>query len=122
MELQLSHSSEIKKMIDTAWRVARAPPKKKDPANGSDNGPQLEDLQLLPIGQDLKRKRYWVVDGEYLVRTRSRRFFSALFTNVDSCRLPSGLHLDKPMEDEFDLRSYLFFEGGIRIHRCCPPS
>lgn len=65
MELQLSHSSEIKKMIDAAWRVARAPPKKKDPATGSDNGPQLEDLQLLPIGQDLKRRRYWVIDGEH---------------------------------------------------------
>lgn len=65
MELQLSHSSEIKKMIDAAWRVARAPPKKKDAATGSDNGPQLQDLQLLPIGQDLKRKRYWVIDGEY---------------------------------------------------------
>ena len=51
-------------MIDAAWRVARAPPKKKDAANGSDSGPQLEELQLLPIGQDLKRKRYWVVDGE----------------------------------------------------------
>ena len=64
VELQLSHSSEVKRMIDAAWRVARAPPKKKDAANGSDSGPQLEDLQLLPIGQDLKRKRYWVVDGE----------------------------------------------------------
>ena len=75
MELQLSHSSEIKKMIDTAWRVARAPPKKKDPANGSDNGPQLEDLQLLPIGQDLKRRRYWVVDGEHPFRSHSWRSF-----------------------------------------------
>lgn len=51
-------------MIDAAWRVARVPPKKKDAAAGSDSGPQLEDLQLLPIGQDLKRRRYWVVDGE----------------------------------------------------------
>jgi len=65
VELQLCHSSEIKKMVDAAWRVARAPPKKKDAATGSDSGPQLQDLQLLPIGQDLKRRRYWVIDGEY---------------------------------------------------------
>ena len=62
-------------MIDNAWRVARAPPKKKEVANGSDNVPQLEDLQLLPIGQDLKRKRYWVVDGEYPAHSRSWCFF-----------------------------------------------
>ena len=76
MELQLSHSTEIKKMIDAAWRVPRAPPKKKDPANGSENGPQLEELQLLPIGQDLKRKRYWIVDGEYSFCFRSLDVFS----------------------------------------------
>ena len=78
VELQLSHSGEVKRMIDVAWRVARVPPKKKDAANGSDGGPQLEDLQLLPIGQDLKRKRYWVVDGKYPSRCCLRRFFRTI--------------------------------------------
>ena len=57
--------------------MARAPPKKKDAASGSDSGPQLEDLQLLPIGQDLKRKRYWVVDGKHLPTVISDVFFLA---------------------------------------------
>ena len=110
VELQLSHSSEIKKMIDAAWRVARALPKKKDPANEPDNGPQLEDLQLLPIGQDLKRKRYWVVDGEHPFRCHSRRFLTPpLFL----CRFSSNLYVDEPMEDEFDLGGRLFFQSGI---------
>jgi len=85
IELQLSHSSEIKKMIDAAWRVARAPPKKKDAANGSDSGPQLEDLQLLPIGQDLKRKRYWIVDGMSLLLS-----FLAFFSRRP-CLVPRAL-------------------------------
>jgi hypothetical protein len=74
-------------MIDAAWRVARAPPKKKDVANGLDGGPQLEDLQLLPIGQDLKRKRYWVVDGGCPSRCHFWRLFRAIFAifaDVDS--------------------------------------
>ena len=74
-------------MIDAAWRVARAPPKKKDAANGSDGGPQLEDLQLLPIGQDLKRKRYWVVDGEHPSCCQFSLFFALLsiFPLADYC-------------------------------------
>lgn len=39
------------------------PSKKKGPADGSDNGP-LEDLQSLPIGQDLEQKRYRVIDDD----------------------------------------------------------
>ena len=76
-------------MIDVAWRVARAPPKKKDPATGSDNGPQLEDLQLLPIGQDLKRKRYWIVDGGHPFRCHFCHFFHATFVNA-------GFYVDSP--------------------------
>jgi hypothetical protein len=109
-------------MIDAAWRVARAPPKKKEAANGSENGPPLEDLQLLPIGQDLRRKRYWVVDGEYPFCSRFRRS-SALFLPYSRLhRFSSGLYFDKPMEDNFGLGSHLFLESGIRIHRCFPPS
>lgn len=75
-------------MIDSAWRVARAPPKKKDAANGSDSGPQLEDLQLLPIGQDLRRNRYWVVDGDYPSHCHSRHFFRTIFALFESADLP----------------------------------
>ncbi|KAF9015627.1 hypothetical protein BDQ17DRAFT_57632 [Cyathus striatus] len=65
VELQLTHSTEIKATIDRAWGVVHNKHKKKDAANAppdpSDPKSQ-ESLQLLPIGQDCQRKRYWVVD------------------------------------------------------------
>lgn len=69
MEFQLCHSPDIKRSIDAAWGVGKNTHRKKNPdatVSVAEDGPRVEDLQLLPIGQDLKRRRYWVVDGERL--------------------------------------------------------
>jgi hypothetical protein len=69
VEFQLCHSADIKKAIDTAWGVGKNTHRKKDPTATTatvDDGPRLEDLQLIPVGQDLKRRRYWVIDGMYI--------------------------------------------------------
>lgn len=66
MELQLEHNAEIKTTIDLAWGVQHNKHKKKE---AQDAPPDPTDpkskqkLQLVPIGQDTQRKRYWVVDG-----------------------------------------------------------
>ncbi|KAG5651419.1 hypothetical protein H0H81_008703 [Sphagnurus paluster] len=66
VELQLSHNVEIKAIIDRAWGVSQNKHKKKDaataPPDPSDPKSQ-ESLQLVPIGQDSRRKRYWIADG-----------------------------------------------------------
>ncbi|KAI0785032.1 hypothetical protein C8Q75DRAFT_794775 [Abortiporus biennis] len=66
VELQLCHSPEIKSIIDRAWGVVHnkhkkaeqtpAPPPSEDPHS-------MESLQLTPLGQDIQRKRYWVIDS-----------------------------------------------------------
>ncbi|KAF8633016.1 hypothetical protein AX15_001611 [Amanita polypyramis BW_CC] len=65
VELQLTHSPTIKNLIDRAWGVVHNKHKRKDAPNGppepSDPHSQ-EDLQLVPLGQDRNRKRFWVAD------------------------------------------------------------
>ncbi|KAJ3542825.1 hypothetical protein NMY22_g3360 [Coprinellus aureogranulatus] len=64
VDLQLTHAPSIKAVIDRAWGVVHNKHKKREitpPPDASD--PQSrENLQLLPIGQDASRKRYWVAD------------------------------------------------------------
>lgn len=70
MELQLQHSAEIKATIDRAWGVTQNKYKKKDATNAPPDISDLrsrENLQLVPLGQDYTRKRYWVVDGSCVV-------------------------------------------------------
>jgi hypothetical protein len=66
VELQLTHNPDIKTTIDRAWGVVHNKHKKKEaataPPDPSDPKSQ-ERLQLLPLGQDNQRKRYWVADG-----------------------------------------------------------
>ena len=68
VELQLCHSPEIKAIIDRAWGVIHNKHKKTEtpsvPPPPGDPHSQ-ERLQLVPIGQDKERKRYWIVDGEF---------------------------------------------------------
>ena len=68
VELQLCHSPEIKAIIDRAWGVIHNKHKKTEtqslPPRPGDPHSQ-ERLQLVPLGQDKERKRYWVVDGEF---------------------------------------------------------
>ena len=69
VELQLEHNADIKNTIDLAWGVQHNKHKKKE---AQDLPPDPTDpkskprLQLVPIGQDMQRKRYWVVDGPCL--------------------------------------------------------
>jgi len=66
VELQLCHTPDVKNTIDRAWGVAQNKHKKKDtataPPEPSDPKSQ-ERLQLIPLGQDSHRKRFWVADG-----------------------------------------------------------
>lgn len=71
VELQLCHSVEIKGIIDRAWGVIHNKHKKAEttPAPPPPSDPNSQDnLQLLPLGQDNHRKRYWVVDGTCSIR------------------------------------------------------
>lgn len=67
MELQLEHNADIKTTIDLAWGVQHNKHKKKEaqdiPPDPTDPKSK-QNLQLVPIGQDMQRKRYWVVDGK----------------------------------------------------------
>ncbi|KAJ7170061.1 hypothetical protein C8R46DRAFT_1091016 [Mycena filopes] len=65
VELQLCHTPEIKSTIDRAWGVSQNKHKKKDAANAPPEAadPQSqEQLQLTPMGQDTKRRRFWSAD------------------------------------------------------------
>ncbi|KAG5220682.1 DUF1754-domain-containing protein [Salix suchowensis] len=58
-------SPEIKATIDHAWGVVHNKHKKKDSAaaNGDPDFKTQDGIQLIPIGQDMHRKRFWVIDG-----------------------------------------------------------
>ena len=68
VELQLCHSQEIKAIIDRAYGVVHNKHKKTEtpslPPPPGDPHSQ-ERLQLIPLGQDKERKRYWIVDGAF---------------------------------------------------------
>jgi hypothetical protein len=66
VELQLCHNTDIKTTIDRAWGVTQNKHKKKDSTTAPpdpDDPRSQEKLQLIPVGQDSLRKRYWVADG-----------------------------------------------------------
>ena len=67
VELQLTHSTEIKGKIDRAWGVVHNKHKKKelpDPPPLDPMDPNsMENLQFIPFGQDMRRTRFWIVDG-----------------------------------------------------------
>ena len=66
VELQLTHSPTIKGTIDRAWGVVHNKHKKKEAPTAAPEPSEphnQENLQLLPLGQDRNRKRYWVADG-----------------------------------------------------------
>lgn len=89
MELQLVHSNEIKALIDRAWGVIHnkhkkheitpAPPPPEDPYS-------MENLLLVPLGQDCQRKRYWVIDGQYiLLISLSFQLFACICAEQRTC-------------------------------------
>lgn len=65
VELQLTHSPMIKGMIDRAWGVVHNKHKKKEASTAAPEPEphSQENLQLVPLGQDRNRKRYWIADG-----------------------------------------------------------
>ena len=70
VDVQLAHSTEVKNIIDRAWGVTQHKHKKKDPINASPDASDAksqEKLQLIPLGQDSSRKRYWVADGPCVI-------------------------------------------------------
>ncbi|KAJ7446470.1 hypothetical protein B0H11DRAFT_2084887 [Mycena galericulata] len=90
VELQLCHTPEIKGTIDRAWGVSQNKHKKKDagtaPPEATD--PQSQgQLQLVPLGQDLRRKRYWAADDSPRLYVSTNPWkMTATFQTVASTR------------------------------------
>ncbi|RPD55906.1 hypothetical protein L226DRAFT_528548 [Lentinus tigrinus ALCF2SS1-7] len=90
VELQLCHSHEIKAIIDRAWGVIHNKHKKTEmpslPPPPGDPHSQ-ERLQLVPLGQDKERKRYWVVDDSPRVYMSTNPWkITATFQTIASTR------------------------------------
>ena len=81
VEFQLCHGPEIKTIIDRAWGVVHNKHKKGET---TPNPPPPEDpnsqqsLQLLPLGQDCRRKRYWVIDGAFFFLLNPYALFACI--------------------------------------------
>ncbi|KIO08612.1 hypothetical protein M404DRAFT_366444 [Pisolithus tinctorius Marx 270] len=90
VELQLQHSQEIKGVIDRSWGVTQNKYKKKDATNAPPepaDAKSRENLQLVPIGQDCVRKRYWVVDDSPRIYVSTNPWkVTATFQTVSSTR------------------------------------
>ncbi|KAG6837692.1 hypothetical protein H0H93_004968, partial [Arthromyces matolae] len=105
VELQLCHNADIRATIDRAWGVSQSKHKKKDPATAP---PEASDpkshasLQLVPIGQDSKRTRYWIADDSPRVFTSTNPWkITAGFNTVSTTRddylaLIESLEASKP--------------------------
>ncbi|KAI0324461.1 hypothetical protein GY45DRAFT_1331516 [Cubamyces sp. BRFM 1775] len=90
VELQLCHSQQIKAIIDRAWGVVHNKHKKIEmsalpPPPGD---PQSQErLQLVPLGQDKDRKRYWVIDDSPRVYMSTNPWkITATFQTIASTR------------------------------------
>ncbi|KII94095.1 hypothetical protein PLICRDRAFT_695143 [Plicaturopsis crispa FD-325 SS-3] len=90
VELQLCHTPDVKNTIDQAWGVIHNKHKKKETASTQPdpNDPHSrENLQLVPIGQDSHRKRYWVIDDSPRIYTSTNPWkVTATFQTVASTR------------------------------------
>nr|AAZ14914.1 conserved hypothetical protein [Coprinellus disseminatus] len=64
VDLQLTHAPSIKATIDRAWGVVHNKHKKREitPPPDTSDPQSRERLQLLPVGQDSSKKRYWIAD------------------------------------------------------------
>ncbi|KIY51292.1 hypothetical protein FISHEDRAFT_30923, partial [Fistulina hepatica ATCC 64428] len=90
VELQLSHSVEVKGIVDRAWGAAQGKNKKKDtslaPPEPSDPRSH-QNLSLVPLGQDIKRMRYWATDDSPRIWASSNPWrITASFQSVSSTR------------------------------------
>ncbi|KAJ6575302.1 hypothetical protein B0H19DRAFT_1128095 [Mycena capillaripes] len=90
VELQLCHTPEIKNTIDRAWGVSQNKHKKKDakeaPPQATDPQSQ-EQLQLIPMGQDSRRKRFWAADDSPRLYVSTNPWkMAATFQTISSTR------------------------------------
>ncbi|KDQ63282.1 hypothetical protein JAAARDRAFT_29299 [Jaapia argillacea MUCL 33604] len=90
VELQLSHAPEIKGIIDRAWGVVHNKHKKQDkPAAAPEpaESANQEKLQMIPIGQDIARKRYWIADDSPRLYLSTNPWkITATFQTISSSR------------------------------------
>ncbi|KAG1754863.1 uncharacterized protein EDB91DRAFT_1325875 [Suillus paluster] len=90
VELQLTHSIDIKNTVDRAWGVMQNKHKKKDPETAppeSNDSKSQQNLQLVPLGQDAQRKRYWVADDSPRIYVSTNPWkITATFQTVSSTR------------------------------------
>ncbi|KAH7886123.1 hypothetical protein F5I97DRAFT_1205912 [Phlebopus sp. FC_14] len=109
VELQLLHSTEIKNTIDRAWGVVHNKHKKKDPITAPPNALDImsqERLQLIPLGQDCSRKRYWVADDSPRTYVSTNPWkITATFQTVSSTRgeylaVIENLNANAPQNDK----------------------
>ncbi|KAJ7492443.1 hypothetical protein FB451DRAFT_1218323 [Mycena latifolia] len=90
VELQLCHTPEVKGTIDRAWGVSQNKHKKKDTATAppQPTDPQSQgQLQLVPVGQDSRRKRFWAADDSPRLYVSTNPWkMTATFQTVASTR------------------------------------
>ncbi|KAH7908002.1 hypothetical protein BJ138DRAFT_1158667 [Hygrophoropsis aurantiaca] len=90
VELQLTHSTEIKNTIDRAWGVMHNKHKKRDPETAppdAGTAKSQDSLQLVPLGQDSQRKRYWIADDSPRIYISTNPWkITATFQTVASTR------------------------------------
>ncbi|KAJ2914273.1 hypothetical protein MD484_g6148, partial [Candolleomyces efflorescens] len=89
VEFQLEHAPAIKTIIDRAWGVVHNKHKKREitPPPDSSDPKSRDNLQLLPIGQDISRKRYWAVDESPRVYVSTNPWkITATFQTVSSSK------------------------------------
>ncbi|KAG1783504.1 hypothetical protein EV702DRAFT_1190527 [Suillus placidus] len=90
VELQLTHSIDIKSTVDRAWGVMQNKHKKKDPETAppeSNDSKSQQNLQLVPLGQDAQRRRYWVADDSPRIYVSTNPWkITATFQAVSSTR------------------------------------
>lgn len=110
VEWQLAYSNRIKDMIDLAWGVKAAKHQKK--ADKDANAPPApehpeskESLRLDPYGQDVNRKRFWVLDGVSF--TRKRLYGAGLsLLSLMFIRFSPDISVREPLESFMCLRRH----------------
>ncbi|KAF7307092.1 hypothetical protein MIND_00502500 [Mycena indigotica] len=93
VELQLTHSADVRATVDRAWGVSSNKHKKKDATSAppEDSDPlSQKQLQLVPLGQDLERTRYWAADDS-----------PRLYTSTNPWKVTATFHMVTTTLDEY---------------------
>ncbi|KAG9001913.1 hypothetical protein FRB94_004445 [Tulasnella sp. JGI-2019a] len=116
VEWQLSHNAEIRGLLDRAYGVVRGGHRKR-----ADDAPRpalvppdpehtKEKLEIEPIGQDLSKKRYWVIDDSPRIYMSGNPFkhgckFNAIATSRDEyLAVAEALKAPQPSDDKDEKR------------------